>query len=255
MKQKVVIADKHSIFRTGTARVIAVEEDFRIVGQCDDLRRLTKAAASVTNAIHIVGTCLQADARSLVQSSATVRSQIVSILELDESPHAFLHAGTRGILYRDASNAELVQCLRAVARGEVYLQKEFVSGRNRFESDMVSERVRERLSPKELRIIGLLLKGYKNREIAEELGNSEQVIKNYLRSIFDKTGVSDRLELALFAMHHHLLAESALQANEPAAHSHLSAAIGSRIAPPTFTQRESRGSTHGQQNEPHRFLA
>jgi len=76
---------------------------------------------------------------------------------------------------------------------------------------MISERVRERLSPKELSIIGLLLKGYKNREIAEELHNSEQVIKNYLHSIFDKTGVSDRLELALFAMHHQLLSESAVQ--------------------------------------------
>ncbi len=75
-----------------------------------------------------------------------------------------------------------------------------------WETDVVAERVRDRLTPKELQIVGLLLKGYKNRDIAEELNNSEQVIKNYLRSIFDKTGVSDRLELALFAMHHRILA-------------------------------------------------
>lgn len=215
MKQKIIIADKHAIFRTGTARVIAIEEDLRIVGQCDDLCRLEKAAARVTNAIVIFGACLFPDIKTLTRSAAAVHSQVIAILEIGESSHPYLQAGVQGVLYRDASNAELVQCIRAVARGEVYLQKAFVSGRNAFESDMVSERVRERLSPKELSIIGLLLKGYKNREIARELHNSEQVIKNYLRSIFDKTGVSDRLELALFAMHHRLLAESAMQANKP----------------------------------------
>ena len=60
----------------------------------------------------------------------------------------------------------------------------------------------------------MILQGYKNREIAEELKNSEQVIKNYLRSIFDKTGVSDRLELALFTMHHKILAHAASRAND-----------------------------------------
>ena len=214
MKQKIVIADSHSIFRTGMARVLAVEEDFRIVGQCNDLPRLTKAAATVRNAIIVFGASLCSDATPLAKSAAAVGSRTVAILEINESPKFFLQAGVRGILYRDASNPELVQCIRSVARNETYLQKEFVSGRNGFESDMVSERVRERLSPKELSIIGLLLKGYKNKDIAEELHNSEQVIKNYLHSIFDKTGVSDRLELALFAMHHQLLARSAMQASQ-----------------------------------------
>jgi DNA-binding NarL/FixJ family response regulator len=79
---------------------------------------------------------------------------------------------------------------------------------------MVAERVRDRLTPKELKILGLILQGYKNKDIAEELKNSEQVIKNYLRSIFDKTGVSDRLELALFTMHHKILANAASRAND-----------------------------------------
>lgn len=214
MKQKIVIADNHSIFRTGAARVIAVEDDFRIVGQCDDVPRLVKAAGSVGNAILLFGASLSADVQLLATSAAAVRSHLTAILEIGDSPQLYLQTGVRGILYRDATNAELILCLHAVARGEIYQQKEFASGANSFESDIISERVRERLSTKELCIIGLLLKGYKNKEIAEELGNSEQVIKNYLRSIFDKTGVSDRLELALFAIHHRLLARAAMQAGE-----------------------------------------
>ncbi len=82
------------------------------------------------------------------------------------------------------------------------------------EDDMVGQRVRDRLTPKELKIIALIVQGCKNKEIAMRLGTTEQVIKNYLRSIYDKTGVSDRLELALFTIHHRTLADAAAKAVE-----------------------------------------
>jgi DNA-binding NarL/FixJ family response regulator len=91
------------------------------------------------------------------------------------------------------------------------------------EEDMVGTRVRDRLTPKEMRIVALIVQGCKNREIALRLKTTEQVIKNYLRSIYDKTGVGDRLELALFTIHHRVLAAAAadvgskLEAEESAA--------------------------------------
>ena len=78
--------------------------------------------------------------------------------------------------------------------------------------DTVGARVKDRLTPKELQIVALIVQGCKNKEIAMQLGTKEQVIKNYLRSIYDKTGVSDRLELALFTIHHRALAEAAAKA-------------------------------------------
>ncbi len=72
--------------------------------------------------------------------------------------------------------------------------------------------MRDRLTPKELQIVALIVQGCKNKDIAEQLGTKEQVIKNYLRSVYDKTGVSDRLELALFTIHHRILAEAAAKA-------------------------------------------
>jgi DNA-binding NarL/FixJ family response regulator len=77
------------------------------------------------------------------------------------------------------------------------------------ESDQVGARVRDRLTPKELKIVALVVQGYKNKEIATRLGTTEQVIKNYLRNVYDKIGVGDRLELALFTIHHRILAEAA----------------------------------------------
>jgi DNA-binding NarL/FixJ family response regulator len=74
-----------------------------------------------------------------------------------------------------------------------------------------------------MRIVALIVQGCKNREIASRLKTTEQVIKNYLRSVYDKTGVSDRLELALFTIHHRVLAQAAtdvgnkLEAEEQAA--------------------------------------
>jgi len=74
---------------------------------------------------------------------------------------------------------------------------------------MVGLRVSDRLTAKELRIVALIVQGYKNKEIASQLGTTEQVIKNYLRNVYDKIGVSDRLELALFTIHHRILNEAA----------------------------------------------
>jgi DNA-binding NarL/FixJ family response regulator len=68
--------------------------------------------------------------------------------------------------------------------------------------------VLQRLTPKELQIVALVAEGCKNKDIATQLGTKEQVVKNYLCSIYDKTGVSDRLELALFTIHHRALAEA-----------------------------------------------
>ena len=73
---------------------------------------------------------------------------------------------------------------------------------------MLFRSVRDRLSDRELRIVAAVVQGYKNREIAPQLYTSEQMIKNALRKIFDKIGVSDRLELALFVVHHRILAQA-----------------------------------------------
>ncbi len=213
MSFKVVIADSQAVFRTGAARLLAVEEDFRIVGQCDDLVRLYQAAEKSLGTLILCANSLQPDLPLLLEKSKAGKNLVIGVLENTESSEPFTKLGIRGVIYRDVGSTDLVKCLRTVGRGGNYTQQRAKSGTVEFESDMVGERARDRLTPKELRIVSLIVQGYKNKDIAQELNNTEQVIKNYLRSIFDKTGVSDRLELALFTIHHRVLADGVNRAN------------------------------------------
>ena len=108
---------------------------------------------------------------------------------------------------RNINGPDLVDSVRRVARGERLLQRTSVTTLQA--ADTVGTRVRDRLTPKEMQIVALIVQGCKNKDIANQLGTKEQVIKNYLRSIYDKTGVSDRLELALFTIHHRALSDAA----------------------------------------------
>ena len=101
----------------------------------------------------------------------------------------------------------MVDTVRRVARGETYVQPHALVSSDP-NQDIVGTRVRDRLSDKEIRIMAAVVRGFKNRDIAMQLYTSEQVVKNSLRNIFDKTGVSDRLELALFVLHHRVLAQA-----------------------------------------------
>jgi len=107
---------------------------------------------------------------------------------------------------------DLVDCVRRVGRGQRVVQRTNVTTMPA--ADSVGARVRDRLTPKEIQIVALIVQGCKNKEIALQLGTKEQVIKNYLRGIYDKVGVSDRLELALFTIHHRVLAEAAAKAGQ-----------------------------------------
>jgi len=100
-------------------------------------------------------------------------------------------------VFRSVTGPALVECVRRVAAGDSWLPTQ-AAPPEAIEEDLVGARVRDRLTPKEMRIVALIVQGCKNREIAIRLKTTEQVIKNYLRSIYDKTGVGDRLELALF---------------------------------------------------------
>ena len=216
MSHNIIIADDHLVFRTGMARVISMEDDLKVTGQFENVPRLLKSVSESSRSIVLYAASLGTDIDSLLRATRGNGTKVIVVLDNEESPQDYLRKGARGAMHRNVSHTELLQCLRSVGRSETYVQQRSSPGTERFEVDTVSERVRARLTPKELKIVGLILRGYKNREIAEELKNSEQVIRNYLRSIFDKTGVSDRLELALFTMHHKLLASAAMSANTAA---------------------------------------
>ncbi len=207
---KIILADSQAIFRAGTAKVLAMDEDFRIVAQCADLERMMHAITTFPGAIVLFAGSLRPDLGRLRMMLESAGSRAIVIAENNESANAYLQQGFRGVVFRNVTGSALVECTRRVAAGDTWVPPQLQIAEVP-EDDMVGTRVRDRLTPKEMRIVALIVQGCKNREIAIRLKTTEQVIKNYLRSIYDKTGVSDRLELALFTIHHRVLAQAAAE--------------------------------------------
>ena len=209
---KIILADNQSIFRAGLAKTLVLQDGIRIVAQCMDSERLLQAVRTFRSSIVLFASSLQMNLPVLIQSARGAGSRLIVIAENTESLHSYAVPGLDGVVFRDISGATLLECIQSVASGQTYLQEKL--GRDLAEeTDMVGARVRDRLTPKEIKIVALIVQGFKNKEIASHLGTTEQVIKNYLRNVYDKTGVSDRLELALFTIHHRTLADAAAIAN------------------------------------------
>jgi len=207
---KIILADSQAIFRAGTAKVLAMDEELRIIAQCTDLDRMYHAITTFPGAIVLFAASLRPDLTRLGMLLETMGSRGVVIAENSEPATAYIQQGFRGVIFRNVTGNALVECVHRVAAGDTWIPPQLMLPDSP-EEDMVGTRVRDRLTPKEMRIVALIAQGCKNREIALRLKTTEQVIKNYLRSIYDKTGVSDRLELALFTIHHRVLAQAAAE--------------------------------------------
>ena len=158
----------------------------------------------------MVATSLRMDWKDLVARTRSAGSRIILVAENAEQIVDDVSGLVDGILCRSVPGTVLVDCVRRVGQGNRFVQRSNVTMMQA--ADSVGMRVRDRLTPKEMQIVALIVQGCKNKDIAAQLGTKEQVIKNYLRSIYDKSGVSDRLELALFTIHHRALAEAAAKA-------------------------------------------
>jgi DNA-binding NarL/FixJ family response regulator len=227
---KVILADSQAIFRAGTAKVLATDDNFRIIAQCSDTERMMHAVTTFPGSIVIFASALKPELARLRVLLETTSSRGIVIAENSESPATYLQQGFQGVIFRNTTGSALVECVRRVVAGDVWQPLQGILA-GEHEEDMVGTRVRDRLTPKEMRIVALIVQGCKNREIATRLKTTEQVIKNYLRSIYDKTGVSDRLELALFTLHHRVLAQAAADVGNRIEAEELADSVGQNQAP------------------------
>jgi DNA-binding NarL/FixJ family response regulator len=203
----VIIADHQAIFRAGVAKVLAVEEDIRIVGQPQSPEQLLNALQKLRSRVLVLASSYLSFFPEIRDTAQKQKVAVLVLAENAENASDFMRLGVQGVIYRSASSQVVLEAVRRLAQGETFLQGPH-SSEAELTEDLVGARVRKRLSDRELRIIAAIVQGYKNKEIAQQLYTSEQVIKNALRNIFDKIGVSDRLELALFVVHHRILAQA-----------------------------------------------
>jgi DNA-binding NarL/FixJ family response regulator len=210
---RVIVSDSEPIFRVGVRKIVAIEDDIRIVAQVES------AAAAVTavgrfNADLILLACAPGESKAETVSSILAIAPAIKIVLVMNDPSEeetveLLRRGACGIVTRSIAPDLLVRCVRKVHAGETWLDSKGVNwvieAYRSQASLLTSPRNRVKLSTKELQIITGVTQGLRNKDIAQEVGTTEQVVKNYLRKVYDKLGVSDRLELALYCMHHRLL--------------------------------------------------
>jgi len=210
----IVLADNQPIYRAGIAKIVAMDEDIRIVAQCDDSESLMLAMEMFRRSIAVFSSSMEPNLPELIQVARATSCRLIVIAENEESLADHPNQAFCGLLRRNVDPIVLMECVRRVAAGETYLQRN-PNGSIENEADAVGANLSNHLTAKELQIIALVMEACKNKDIARKLGTTEQTIKNCLCRIYDKANVADRLSLALLVTNHRLLAEAVARATSP----------------------------------------
>jgi DNA-binding NarL/FixJ family response regulator len=223
-KIRIVVADDHPIFRDGLCRLLALEEDFEVVAQAQDGREVLDVLQQHEPDILLLDLKMPGlDGLATLQRLQIAKNKTrVIVLTASDDKNEFVQAmklGTSGIVLKQTATELLIKSIRKVHAGEIWLDSLTTAAviRQFVANDEVPpamhavpsapatrERERSPLSQREREIVALVAQGFKNKEMAEKMFISEQTVKNHLHNIFDKLGVSDRLELALYAIHNNL---------------------------------------------------
>jgi len=207
---RIAIADDHPIFRDGLRKLLALEEDFKVVAEAHDGKEVLEILQKQEPDILLLDLKMPGldglATLQRLQGQKTKTKVIVLTASDDEGEYVqAMKFGTSGIVLKQTATELLIKSIRKVHGGEIWLDsrttaavmKQFASPGEAGAKD----RERSPLSQREREIVVLVAQGFKNKEIAERMFISEQTVKNHLHNIFDKLGVSDRLELALYAIH------------------------------------------------------
>jgi DNA-binding NarL/FixJ family response regulator len=210
---RVIVADTQAIFRAGLRKIFALEDDIRVVGQAETLAQTQSAVAKFSADVLIFEAALTPNpvesVVEILRQNTKLRVVVVTAGADEELTLELFRRGAHGIVSREVEPELLVDCLRKVVAGETWLDGQgihWVMAAYRNQNNRTNgSRPKVQLTPKETSIVSCVTQGMKNKEIALRVGTTEQVVKNYLRKVYDKLGVADRLELALYCLNHHVV--------------------------------------------------
>jgi len=214
-KIRVVIVDDHPIVREGLRKLLQLEDDIEVVGEAENGRQALELVEDVHPDVVLLDLKMPGmDGLTALQSlQHQAKKTHIIVLTASEDKNEWVQAmklGCSGIVVKQTQPELIVKSIRKVQAGEIWLDSHTTAAVMRqfaSPSDPMGTangkggRERSPLSAREREIVALVAQGYKNKEMAEKMFISEQTVKNHLHNIFDKLGVSDRLELALYAIH------------------------------------------------------
>jgi two-component system, NarL family, nitrate/nitrite response regulator NarL len=207
---RLVIADDNPIFREGLGRLLETDADFKVVGEASDGAEAVKLARQLKPDVLLLDLAMpkHSGLEALREVSLPVTATSVSVILLTASAGKSqiveaLQLGARGVVLKDSSTQLLFKSIKTVMAGEYWVGRERVSNLVQYLRTLMqsthdeARRNNFRLTPRELEIVSAVVAGYSNKEIAERFTISEDTVKHHLSNIFDKLGVTTRLELAL----------------------------------------------------------
>jgi two-component system nitrate/nitrite response regulator NarL len=214
---RIVVADDHPVVRFGVKNMLESEPGFEVVGEAED------GDTAITQTIELEPDILLLDLamprlpglealRAIMSKSPRVKIIMLTSTISTQQVIEALQIGARGILLKDAVAGDLSTSLRAVLSGDYWIGgarvANLMSKLNELmkQAANVPERKTYGLTPRELEVVTCIVEGCSNKDVAKQFTISEETVKRHLSNIFDKTGVSTRLELALFAIAHKLVA-------------------------------------------------
>lgn len=212
---RIVIADDHAIFRDALQALLEAEKDFRVIGNVGDGRAAVSLVRELRPDVLLLDVAMPhvdgiealrqiseagSPTRVILLSGAIEKADIVTAIQL----------GARGLVLKESGAAVLLKGIRGVMSGQYWIGREAVSNLLEVLRSLISRggnapRNEFGLTAREIEIVGAVVAAYGNKEIAQRFQISEKTVKHHLTNIFDKLGVSNRLELALLAVHHRLV--------------------------------------------------
>ena len=212
---RIVLADDHPVVRIGVRNMLDEKDGFAVVGDATD------GDEAITQTLELQPDILLLDVsmprlpgleamRAIMNGPSTAKILLLTSTITTQQIIEALQIGARGIVLKDALTSHLQTAIRTVFAGDYWIGGKRVVNlvsalHDLMEKAAVPQRKTYGLTPRELDVVGCIVEGCSNRDIAKQFSLSEETVKRHLSNIFDKTGVSTRLELALFAIAHQLV--------------------------------------------------